>query len=306
MALVAGRLMGLEQEQLANAMALGACYTLELGILHSPQEQLTMARNLRFPFGAHNGALAAILAGKGFKAPLNVFEGHHGIADTVTGNEMDLDSLTAPRKGWSILNTWIKSFAAEGRMHGHIEATIDLVQEHCIRPEDVARVRIWTTNHTYQRMANPKTRRDPATKYTADHSSYYTTAVAIIDHAVGPDQFTEERLSDPRVRELSEKVFVEPDPRLEAYISPGVVEITTTEGAVHRAEVLRPKGHPMNPMTDTDVERKFRSMADKVLGVEGATRVIETVGRLDQLADVSELLRLMVAPDQLATASPTR
>ncbi|MBI2988810.1 MAG: MmgE/PrpD family protein [Deltaproteobacteria bacterium] len=52
---------------------------------------------------------------------------------------------------------------------------------------------------------------------TADHSSYYCTAVAILERAVGPDQFTEEKLRDPRVRELIDKVVVEPDPELEEF-----------------------------------------------------------------------------------------
>ncbi len=296
MALIAGRLLGLNEEQMANALAVAGCFTLEPGILFSPDEELTMARDLRFPYGAYSGILGALLAQKGFKGPLTVFEGHQGLAEVVAGGEMDLDKLRQPRKGWSILNTWIKNFATEGRMHGHIEATLKLVREHDIRPEDVAEVRIKVTAHTCRRMANPATRRHPKTKETADHSSYYTTAIAILDRAVGPEQFSDEKLRDPRVRELSDKVFVESAPELEEFISPGIAEITTKKGEKYSYQVLQPKGHPMNPMTNADVEQKFRSMAGKFMSEKKMIEIITAIYNLDKLDDIGELVKLIVVP----------
>lgn len=298
MALVAGKLLGLTEGQMAHALALATCFTQELGIMHSELEPITMARNLRFPWASHNGILAAYLAQDGFEGPVDVFEGHTGIAQTVAGGKMDLDKLRQPRKEWSILNTWIKNFSTEGRMHGHIEATLNLVNAHDIRPEDVAEVRIRTTEHCYRRMGNPTTRRHPQNKYTADHSSYYCTAVAILDREVGPDQFSDEKLRDPRVHELSDKVFVEKDPALEDHISPGVVEITTASGQTYRDEVLRPKGHPMNPLTDADLERKFRSLARKYMREEQMGAIVRTVLALDELDDAAQLLDLLVVPGE--------
>ena len=179
-------------------------------------------------------------------------------------------------------------------MHGHIEATLSLVNEHDINAEDVAKVRIRTTAHCYRRMGNPATRRYPKTKYTADHSSYYTTAVAIVDRAVGPDQFSEEKLHDPRVRQLLDKVFIEADPALEEFISPGIVDITTKKGETYHCEVLRPKGHPMNPMTNTDVERKFRSLAGRFMGEEQMREIVATVWNLEQVDDVGKLMAKLV------------
>jgi len=300
MALVVGKLLGLNEEQMANALAVAACFGIELGILISPQEELTMARNLKYPYGAYHGILGALLAQKGFKGPLNVFEGHHGLAEVVTGGEMDLERLRQPRKDWTILNTWIKNLAAGGSMHGFLEATLTLVKDHDIRPEDVAEVKIVTTSHAHRRTANPATRRYPKTKYTADHSTYYTTAMAILDRAIGPEQFSEEKLRDPRVHELVDRIFVEPSAGLEDLISPGLVEITTTKGEKYKREVLRPKGHPMNPMTDADVENKFRSMAGKLLDEQQMRQIIDTVYNLEKLDDIGELVKLLVIPGQIS------
>ncbi|MBI2986191.1 MAG: MmgE/PrpD family protein [Deltaproteobacteria bacterium] len=303
MALIAGRLLGLSEEQMANGLAIATCFTLQLGILHAGEEELSMARNLRFPYGSHSGILGALLAQKGFKGPLNVFEGHHGFAEVVAGGEMDLEKLRQPRKDWLILNTWVKRFAANGRIQGHIEATLKLVKEHDIRPDDVAEVRIKSTSRVYRQMANPETRRYPKNKYTADHSSYYTTAVAIIDRAVGPDQYSDEKLQDPRVRELADKVFVERDPKLDEFSSPGIVEITTKKGQKYHCELLQPKGHPMNPMTDADIEEKFRSMAGKFMDEKQMRQVIDTVYNLEKLDDIGELVKLLVVPEKILQKS---
>jgi 2-methylcitrate dehydratase len=294
MALVAGRLLGLNEKQMANALAIAGSFTVELGILHSPQ----MTRNLRSPYGAYSGILGAFLAGKDFTGPVDVFEGQRGLAEVVTGGEMDLEKLRQPREDWTILYTWILNFAADGNMQGHLEATITLIKNHNIRAEDIAEVRIKTTSHVASRMANPATRRYPKDRYTADHSSYYTTAVAILDRAVGPDQFSEAKLGDPRVRELADKIFVEPDPDLEEFDSPGIVEINTKKGEKYSSRVVYPKGHPMNPMTDTDVEKKFRSMASKFMDEKQMRQIVDTVYHLEKLDDIGELIKLLVARER--------
>ena len=79
---------------------------------------------------------------------------------------------------------------------------------------------------------------------------------------------------------------------------PGIVEITTKNGKKYRCEVLRPKGHPMNPMTDADVENKFRSMAGKLMDEQQMRQIIDTVYRLDTLNDIGELVKLLVVPEQ--------
>jgi 2-methylcitrate dehydratase len=83
MALVAGRLLGLSAEQMANAFAVAGCFSTELGILEVGDDEVSMARNLMFPYGAYRGILGALLARKGFRGPLKVIEGHHGFAEVV-------------------------------------------------------------------------------------------------------------------------------------------------------------------------------------------------------------------------------
>ena len=297
MALVVGRLVGLDEQQMAYALSLAGCFNLELGLLNWCEEEMTMARNLRFPFGAYNGILGAFLARKGYKGPLNVFEGHLGLADVVTGGKMDLEKLRQPRKEWTIPYQWIKNTCVCGYLQGSTEATITLVEQHDIKPEDVAEIKVRTTPHSCKIAGNPETRLHPKTMYTADHSAYYCTAVAVLDREVGPDQFSDEKLRDPRISELAKKVSMVPDASLDEYHSPAIVQITTKKGENYECKVLYPKGHPMNPMSDADVERKFRSIASKIVNDKQTNQIIETVYGLDKLDDINELIKLLVVPE---------
>jgi 2-methylcitrate dehydratase len=293
-ALVTGNLLGLSEAQMANAVAVAGSFNASLGILNGSEEEHTMARNLRFAQGAHGGICAALLAEKGFKGPLNVFEGRHGIAEVMTDGEMNLEKLRQPRKDWTILNTWIKNFPCGGSMHGQLEATLTLVKEHNIRAEDVREIRVRTNSRSSRILANPATRRSFKTKYTADHSSYYCTAIAILDRAVGPEQFSNEKLRDSRVRQLAEKIVIEPDPRLDEFLCAGIVEITTNKGDKYHCEVLLPKGHPLNPMADADIEKKFRGMAGKFMAERQLEQIIDTIYSLDKINDIHDLTKLLV------------
>jgi 2-methylcitrate dehydratase len=178
-----------------------------------------------------------------------------------------------------------------------------LVERHDIAPQDVAEVRIKTNSYNY-RLADPVKRRHPNNKYAADHSLYYTTAVAIVDRAVGPEQFSEQKLWDPRVRELLDKILVEPDPSLEEFSSPGIAEITTKKGEKYSCEIRHPKGHPMNPVTDTDLEEKFRSMAGKFMDESQMSHIIDSIYNLEKLEDIGGLVKLLVIPELTTSHYP--
>ena len=112
---------------------------------------------------------------------------------------------------------------------------------------------------------------------------------------MGPEQFSDEKLQDPRVRALVDKVVVEVDPELDKFSAPGIVEIITNNGQRYRCEVLQPKGHPMNPMTDADVEEKFRSMAGKFMGEQQMKQIVDTVYNLESSMTIGTLVKLLVA-----------
>jgi hypothetical protein len=51
----------------------------------------------------------------------------------------------------------------------------------------------------------------------------------------------------------------------------------------------------MNPMSEAEVERKFRGLADGVLPVAQADRLLERLWTLDAADDIGEVTRMTIA-----------
>jgi 2-methylcitrate dehydratase len=292
MPLIAGKLLGLNESQMANAMGIaGSCHAV-LGILDTPAEEYTMTKNIRFPTMSYAGIMATMLAQKGFTGPPTIIEGHDGFVETIMGGEYDLSKIV-PKKGkFAIRETCIKSIIADFSSHGHLTATLNLVKENDIKPEDVIEVRITTSRRCAEHTGDP-VKKYPKNKETADHSSYFLTAIAIIDRQIGPDQFSPERFQDPRVRGLIDKVILQGDPNLDKVRPAGISEIRTRQGKEYRCRVDFPRGHARNPMTDGEIVGKFKSMASKHMSDRQIEKIIDTVFELDKVDDITKLNRLM-------------
>jgi 2-methylcitrate dehydratase len=110
------------------------------------------------------------------------------------------------------------------------------------------------------------------------------------------DQFQDEKIKEPRVQAFMKRVTLESVPAFnEKY--PGTLaaelEIKTKDGKRYQGESIYPKGHPQNPMTDEEIQEKFRRLALNTLGRTQIDRIIETVYRLDKLKSVGELVAVL-------------
>ncbi|MFC2001114.1 MmgE/PrpD family protein [Chloroflexota bacterium] len=293
MPLLAGKILGLTEEQMENAVGICGSYHVVFGITDTPAEEYTMAKNIRFPSTAYGGIMAAMLAQKGFTGPTRMIEGHDGFVEVIMKGDFDLDRLTRIEGKFKILDTAVKPLIACYPAQGHLSATLKLVNEHDIRPEDVVEVRVRAGAKCVQHTGDP-VKKYPANKETADHSSYYLTAISIFDRQLGPEQFTMEKFADPRVRELIDKVILEGDEELDKIRTAGIVEITTGQGARHSCRVDYPRGHPLNPMMDEEIVNKFRSMATKYMTESQIKQLINTIFELDKLDDIGDLMKLLV------------
>jgi 2-methylcitrate dehydratase len=293
MPLVAGAVLGLTEEQMESAVGIaGSCHAV-LGILDTPAEEYTMAKNIRFPMMSYAGIMAAMLAQNGFTGPASIIEGHDGFAQSIMGGEYRVEDLLKFRGKFAINETCIKSIIADFSSHGHLTATLTLAREHDIKPEDVAEIRITTSKRCAEHTGD-LVKKYPKNKETADHSSYYLTAIALLDRQIGPDQFTQEKYNDPRVLQLIDKVILQGDPNLDKARPAGISEILTKSGDTYRLRVDFPRGHARNPMTDEEVIRKFRGMASVHMSQDRLERLVETVFGLDQLEDIGDLMKLVV------------
>jgi 2-methylcitrate dehydratase len=293
MPLVAGKILGLAEEEMENAVGIaGSCHAV-FGILDTPAEEYTMTKNIRFPTMSSAAIRAAMLAQKGFTGPAGMIEGHDGFVEAIMGGEYDVGKFLDFRGKFAIRETCIKSIIADFSSHGHLTATLTLAKEHDIPPQDVAEIRITTSKRCAEHTGDA-VKKYPKNKETADHSSYYLTAIAILDRQIGPNQFKPEKYHDPKVRELIDRVILIGDPGLDKYRPAGISEVVTKKGETYRLRVDHPRGHARNPMTDQEIVDKFKEMASVHMSEAQMSRLIEAVFSLEKVRDIKEVIRLMV------------
>jgi len=135
-----------------------------------------------------------------------------------------------------------------------------------------------------------ESRPNPASGLESRLSFQQAMAVALIDGAAYPSQFTDARASDPAVARLRGKIDVTGDDA----IAQDACELTLTldDGSEHTERVVHATGTLHNPMSDTQIEEKFLALTQSVLGTSRAERMLETLGRLEIVEDMSDIVAL--------------
>jgi 2-methylcitrate dehydratase len=200
-------------------------------------------------------------------------------------------------ESWRIERCGMKAFPTEALTHAPISATLDLILDNDLAPEEVEKVHIRSLARAADILADPS-KYDPRTKETADHSLPYVIAAAVADRQVTPLQFTAEKIMDERIRAQLHKVEVVADPEIEAVfprLQRVVVTISTTDGRELTKALDYPKGDPRNPLTDREIEEKFDALASPVLSASARERVKDAVWRLEELESIRELMDLCTA-----------
>jgi len=184
-----------------------------------------------------------------------------------------------------------KGLAANASTHGHVYATLGVVKEHGIRPEDVAAVHVKCSVRVARHTTTPA-KKYPRTAENADHSAYYATAHAIKYGGFGPDSIDPARFTDPVILDLIEKTTVEADPTLGK--SQGISEIITKDGRSFQKRIEVPRGLGSDPFSDQELEDKFVEMAAKHMRKDHVRKLVDACWNVEKIDDIGKLAKLMV------------
>ena len=301
----AAKLLGLEGRKLAEAFNLGiapniALYQTRIG-------SVSMWKGCAYANTSRNAVFAAMLAERGMTGPSPIFEGVGGYFKAVTHAPFRLAALGGREHPYKIMECSIKRFPLGQYSQTVVQAALE-AREKIDSPDDIAEVRIETGATAVRLMAGDPDKWEPATRETADHSMPYTVAVALIHGTVEERHFGNEYLYDPDVRALTKRVKVavseEANRRMpEAMLCK--VAVVTKAGPVHTAVVEYHKGHWKNPMSDSEVEAKFRRLAGNVLAAPHAGRLLEALWKLEDVANAGDLIGLTAPRPQSDLSNPT-
>jgi len=268
-------------------MALGIATSLAGG---SRQNFGTMTKPFHAGSASRNGTVAALLAKRGFTADEAILESPMGFGKLFSGGA-DYDIAKATKglgTPFEILSPGVnmKLYPCCYLTHRCIDAILHLIREYGIKAEDVELVECRTSDFVPQVLIHSQ----PRDALEGKFSMQYCMAIALLDGQIGLNQFTDEKVLDPKAQELLSRVsFVHP----EGGSFNEAVTVKLKDGRELCHEVASPKGDPQNPMTDEELAAKYRDCAGIVLSPEETQNSLDMISHLEDLEDITELLDLL-------------
>lgn len=281
--IVAGKILGLTVDEMVNAIGISGSHNHTIGC--PTAGVLTMMKNTVDPMAVQSGVFAALMAQKGYSGTEKVFEGKEGFMDTFIGwdakeeqlNPTDMKGRDGVSSwGWDvealvgnlgqnyqILECGMKAFPTEALTHTHISCVLKIMLNNNLEYSDIEEVMVTAFAQAYDILFDP-TKYRPESRETADHSLPYCLAAAMVDKKITAESFFDEKLNDPRIFEVIDKIKGEPSKEFEKMFpakQPSKVMITTKNGEKYSEYLEYPKGDPREPMTMEDLENKFNSLA---------------------------------------------
>lgn len=291
-ALLAAKLMNLDQEKMDHAISLSI--TPNITLRQTRVGELSMWKGCAAANAARNGVFAALLARDGMTGPSEIFEGEKGFFNQVTGPfDFEVNAFGGKSGNYKILDTYIKYYPSEYHSQAGVEAALELRNN--VKVEDIEEINIETYDACVDIIAGEKEKWHPKTRETADHSLPYCVSVALYDGKVGLEQFSEERIKDPELQSLLNKVKVKRNQEYNKQYPkafPCLIKIKSKSGKAYSKIIDYPKGHPKNPLTDRELQEKFDTLNQGRIKSDKVKELLDRIWDLENLKDMGELMNL--------------
>jgi len=289
-AAAAAKIMGLNHKETVSAFGIAGLQ--QSGLIQVNHEvEGAMVKPINPAKAAMSGLLSSILAEKGAKGPLHIFEGEDGYLKAVA-DEVDTDLLTRNLgREFEILNVYLKLHAACRHAHASMDAALEAFAESHIDATKIKRVSIETYPAAI-RLAGITNATAPS---AGRFSIPFSVALALIKQDAGADQYTEENVRDQSIQALAGKVHLSVGSKWEKQYPEkrgATVSITDKANKTWYAEVELAKGEPENPATWEEIYNKFYTNASLLISKKDVKKLGDTIMNLEQ-SSLGELLSLI-------------
>jgi len=241
------------------------------------------------------GTLAALLAEENFVGNKHILDGEKGFWAMAGSDQCSFEAMTDQLGSvYEVMRLSTKPYSCCRWQHAALDCLVELIQESNLRPEDVASVRVdsfdWVQDFEVY---------DPVDMVDAEFSLPHSMTMILHGVEPGPSWFSRNSLRNDYLSRYSRRISVHCDPYYnDLYHQKGnigaKVELELVSGIKLVATTETPIGDPQKPLTPEFLERKFRSLAEPVIGDSAATEVVNLVGGLECLHGIDRLLQLLV------------
>jgi 2-methylcitrate dehydratase PrpD len=248
----------------------------------------SMCKSYNMGHAAKSGLMAALLAQRDFTSSEAAVEARRGFAQ-VSSRTVKLEEITRELgETWELAWNAYKPFPCGIVLHAAIDGCLQLREEYALTPRDVKRMEIGLHPLGLQLAGKSA----PTSGLEGKLSVYHAAAVALLRGQAGVDAFTNESVNDPQVLAVRDKVVAMPNEALDK--AAATVRVELADGRCLQRDVPHAIGSLERPMSDRDLENKFRALASCAYSECHAWDVVELAWSLDTLNDASKLVRATV------------
>ena len=287
----AGRLMGLTPEQMVQAIG------ITVGGNTATRQGRSDALSNWKAFAAADACRKAMfsieLAGDGMTGPASVFEGTYGFFKVMGKKPVAQVSLGEP---YGIRRAFTKRFPLGQFSQTVAQAAVE-ARPFVKSVDDLSAVNINVSHSAIKIMADGPDKWRPQTHETADHSIPYAAAVVLRYGNITSEYYEDPYLHDEALLDLVSRIkvlpFEEAD-KMEQEFNLCELELVFKSGERRMFRVEYHRGHFKNPMTDAEMEEKFRSMAQQQLATERVDNLLRILSTIENEPQVNQLIAATV------------
>lgn len=283
---IAARLWKLSSDATCHAFGLAASQSAGL-----TRNFGSMTKSHHVGHAAKCGITAAWLAGKGFTADMDIFDGKGGFIEAYRGerNTPLADGVLKLGAPWELESPGIyrKRWPCCYAAHRPVAGLLELLEENNIATADIRHIRVGYLPG----VQHPMIHHNPVTGLEAKFSTEYCMAAAAHDRALSIESFDDANVARPAVRALMARVTSYEIPDKQVYNGlTGYNDIAVETGSGNFTKHIdRTPGSPDWPVAGRDLEEKFRSCVRKVLSDAAASQVLDLASKVVALPDLSAL-----------------
>ena len=254
-AVATGCLLRLNAEQMAQAIVIAATSIGGLAIA----ADTSCAREYHASLSAMLGTQAAMAAQRGFQSELKSLEAPRGFLQAMGGQALD----EIPKdwgQSWDIVTDMaIKLMPGGHPFHAIAEAAATAAIEGNVDPREVQSITI-----SAAQMRDWGSKSHPRDLIGAAHSVVYFVAASVADRRFGWEHMTAEKMTDPLITQLQDKVVFDPSPTplpdRFTHRHGGTVIIQMKSGAIHKNTCTASRGSGVRGIDWADVDQKYQKL----------------------------------------------
>jgi 2-methylcitrate dehydratase len=162
-------------------------------------------------------------------------------------------------------------------------------------PAEIQEINLRISHNAIIVMADTPDKWHPQSHETADHSIPYSTGVALMYGTITDEYYEGSYLNDSRLLDVVNRVKVIHSPeadRVENEFNLCELELVLKNGQRKNVRVEYHRGHWKNPMTDAEMEEKFRLLAKRQLPAARIDALLKQLWALEDVAKVGALVEM--------------